>query len=90
MPELIDEPEEKYEPEQTDNACESDHEDMRNEYVNEQQEEYMQKWQEEQQLYVFVPDEDKDGEDFDESLQVCKSSKPNSPLHNVVVDLTLD
>ena len=77
-----------------EDGCESDHEDMREEYIKEQkqereQEEYMQKQQEEQQLYVFVPDNDTDGQEFDELLQYRKSSKPNSPNHNVE-DLRLD
>ena len=77
------------EEEEEDDFCESDHEDMREEYMQDQQEEYMQKQQEEQQLYVFVPDNDADGQEFDESLQLRKSSNPNSSLHNVV-DLTMD
>ena len=76
--------------EQDDDACESDHEDMRDEYIKEQKQER------EQQLYVFVPEDDADGQEFDESLQLRKFYKPNSTLHKPfvplcnVIDLTMD
>jgi len=99
LPELIDcsnEPaqekvlEEQSDDGQSDDGCKSDHEDMREEYIKEHQE-YMQTQQEEQQLYVFVPDNNTDGHEFDESLQLRKIYKLNSPLHlNNVVDLTFD
>ena len=100
LPELIDCPnepaqeksmEKAIEEHLDDGGCESDHADIQQEEYMQKQQEYMQKQQEEQQLYVFVPDNNTDGQEFDESLQLRKSYKLNSPLHlNNVVDLTSD
>jgi hypothetical protein len=102
LPELIDydpnEPEnvqdDQEDAQEDDDQEDDDQEDDVQEDKEKQQEEYMQSQHREQQLYVFVPEDDEDGQEFDESLRLRKFYKPHSTLHkplqNIVIDLTMD
>jgi len=93
-PENVQDAQEDAQEDDPEDVQEDDQEDDVQEDKEKQQEEYMQSQHREQQLYVFVPEDDEDGREFDESLQLRKFYKPHSTLHkplqNIVIDLTMD